>query len=97
MIISTQVKFFFLFLLGIFLCKDVRPQTGDTTGTINFPLPYEDFSLYDFAEVRFETNRTEIPPANLVKKKFQPLKEIYRKDSLYYSDSILTVLDKFKI
>ncbi len=97
MTISNPVKFFLLCMVGIFLFNDVLSQKSDTTGTINFPLPYEDFSLYDFAEVRFETKRTEVPPADLVKKNFQPIKEIFQKDSLFYTDSIQTVWFKFNI
>jgi hypothetical protein len=62
---------FLLIITGIFSFIDVRSQTGDTTKTINFPLPHEDFSLYDFAEVRLETKKTEAPPADLVKKTFK--------------------------
>ena len=74
--------------MAYFYCNDVRSQTNDTTKTINFPLPYEDFSLYDFAEVRFETDKTEVPPADLIKKNFQPVKKIFQKDSLYFEDSV---------
>ncbi len=97
MIISIQVKFFLLFIVGIFFCNDVQSQTGDTAKTINFPLQYEDQSLYDFAEIRFETNRTEIPPTDLVERKFHPVKNVFKKDSLYFADSIESVWFKFSI
>jgi len=38
----------------IFLYSTVRSQTADTIRTINFPLLHEDFSLYEFVEIRFE-------------------------------------------
>jgi len=40
----------------IFLYSTVRSQTADTIRTINFPLLHEDFSLYEFVEIRFEGN-----------------------------------------
>jgi len=95
--IHTLVLFVLLTIAGVFLFNDARSQRADTTGTINFPLPYEDFSLYDFAEIRFETDKTETPPADLVKRHFQPIKEIFQKDSLYFADSIETVWFKFSI
>ncbi len=95
--IHTLVLFVLLTIAGVFLFNDARSQRADTTGIINFPLPYEDFSLYDFAEIRFETDKTETPPADLVKRHFQPIKEIFQKDSLYFADSIETVWFKFSI
>jgi sensor histidine kinase YesM len=38
-----------------FLYNKVRSQ-GDTTREVNFPLLHENFSLYDFVEMRFESN-----------------------------------------
>ncbi len=95
--IYTSILFVLLTIAGIFFFNDVRSQTGDTARTINFPLQYEDFSLYDFAEVRFETDKTEKPPADIVKRKFQPLKKIFQKDSLYFVDSIETAWFKFTV
>jgi sensor histidine kinase YesM len=82
---------------GILPFSDTQSQTVDTTRIINFPLPHEDFSLYDFAEVRFETDKTEVPPVDIIKRNFQPVKEIFQKDSLYFADSIGTVWFKFNI
>lgn len=86
-----------LTIAGIFLSNETRSQPTDTTKIINFPLPYEDFSLYDFADIRFETDKTETPPAHLVEKSFQPLKKIFKKDSLYFDDSVQTVWLKFTV
>jgi hypothetical protein len=57
-----------LTMVGIFLFGDAQSQTVDTIKTINFPLPYEDFSLYDFAEQRFETEKQKYLPLTLLKK-----------------------------
>ena len=46
-----QLLFSLLITTDLLLCSDAKSQTGDTVKTINFPLPYEDFSLYDFAEI----------------------------------------------
>jgi len=81
----------------IFSINDTQSQTSDTTRIINFPLPREDFSLYDFAEVRFETDKTEMPPADLVKRDFWPVTEIFKKDSLYFSDSVKSFWIKIQI
>jgi two-component system, LytTR family, sensor kinase len=86
-----------LTLTGIFLSGEIQSQTSDIRKTINFPLPHEDLSLYNFAEIRFETDKTEKPPAGLAKKNFQPVKEIFQKDSLYFTDSIQTVWFKLNI
>ena len=40
-----------LTILGILLCNDIRSQTGDTISTIKLPLPHEDLSLFDSAEL----------------------------------------------
>lgn len=93
----TPLLFVLLTMAGIFLFSDVRSQSDDSARTINFPLPYEDFSLYDFAEVRFETRKTELPPTDLIRSDFQPLKKIFKKDSLYFADSIQSVWIKFSI
>ncbi len=74
--------------MGIFLCNDLRSQTGDTIATINLPLPHEDLSLYDFALVRMESDKTETPPADITKRNFRPVKEIFEKDELHFADSI---------
>jgi hypothetical protein len=84
-------------MMCIFLCSDVQCQTSDTARTIHFPLTNEDFSLFDFAEVRFETDKTEKPPADLVKRNFQPVKEIFQKDSLHFNDSVHSVWIKIQI
>src|SRR6266487_1631983 len=81
----------------IFSFSDARSQAGGTNRTINFPLPHEDFYLYDFAEIRFETGKTEVPPADLVKKKFQPVNKIFQKDSLHFDDSVQSAWFKFTV
>src|SRR6266542_5387146 len=96
----TNLHIPLLFLLTttfIFSHSDARSQTGDTTRTINFPLPHEDFSLYDFAEVRFETDKTETPPADIIKRNFQPVKKIFPNDSLHFDDSVRSVWIKIKV
>ena len=67
---------------GILSFSDTRSQTGDTAKTINFPLPYEDLSLYDFASVRTETDKTEVPPADITKRNFQTVNKIFDKDNI---------------
>jgi len=94
---NAPVLFGLLTMLGIFLCNDLKGQTGDTIRTINIPLPYEDLSLYDFAEVRMETDKTETPPADITKRNFQPVKEIFEKDSLYFANSEKSFWIKFQI
>jgi two-component system LytT family sensor kinase len=88
---------FMLAIGGIFSFNDTLAQTSDTTGTINFPLSYDDLSLYDFAEVRLETDRTETPPADLVTRNFKPVKNLFEKDSLSFASSVKNVWFKFSI
>ncbi len=88
---------FLLAIAGIFSFNNTLAQTSGETKIINFPLSHEDLSLYDFAEVRFETEKTEILPAALCKKKFQHLNMIFEKDSLHFQDSVQTVWFKFNI
>jgi signal transduction histidine kinase len=76
---------------------DLLSQTPDTTHPIEIPLPHEDLSLYDFAEIRMETDKTEIPPADITKRKFRPVKEIFEKDELRFADSIKFVWIKFQV
>jgi hypothetical protein len=95
--LHTSIPFFLLTVAGIFLFDGVEGQTANPTKTINFPLQYEIVSLFDFMEVRFETEKTEVPPTDLVKKNFQPLKRLFSKDSLYFEKSIETVWFKFNI
>ncbi len=96
-VLHIPLLFVLLTITGIFSFCNVLSQTSDTTKTINFPLPYEDFSLYDFAEVRFESDKTEVPPFDLVKRNFEPLKKMFTNDSLYFADSIQTVWFKLSI
>ena len=94
LLVKDEVKcllFGVLTTAGILLCNDTRSQTSDTTRTINFPLLREDLSLYEFAEIRFETDKTETPPADIFKRNFRPVKEIFRNDSLYFENYIQTV------
>ena len=93
--LHTRLLFGLLTMTGIFIFSDTRSQTGDTTKTINFPLPHEDFSLYDFAEIRFESDKTEVPPVDLVKRNFQPVRKIFQTDNLYFDDSVQVVWFKF--
>ena len=93
----SPLLFAILTMSGILLCNHVQSQTSDTTATINLPLPHEDLSLFDFASVRMETDKTEIPPADITTRNFQPVKEIFQKDSLYYADSIQSVWFKFSL
>jgi sensor histidine kinase YesM len=81
----------------LFLCGNVQPQKENNIPAINFPLPLEDFSLYDFAEVRFEYGKTETPPSDLIKKSFKPVKQIFQKDSLYFENSLQAAWFKFTI
>ena len=94
---NTGFLFGFLTMLGILLCNNLWSQTSDTTHTINIPLPYEDLSLYDFAEIRMESNKSEKPPADIIKRNFQPVKEIFEKDDVYFNDSIQNVWIKFNV
>jgi hypothetical protein len=55
------------------------------------------FPLYDFAEVRFETDKTEVPPVDLVKRDFRPVTEIFKKDSLYFSDNVKSFWIKIQV
>jgi hypothetical protein len=81
----------------IFSFSDTQSQTSDTIRTINFPLPHEDFSLYDFAEIRFETDKSEVPPADLATRTFQPVKKIFPNDSLHFDDSVQSAWFKFTV
>jgi len=95
--LHTVRLFILLIAAGIFSLSDVQSQTGDATRTINFPLPHEVFSLYDFAEVRFETDKTEVSPADLFNKNFQLVTKIFPKDSLHFEDSVQSVWFKFTV
>jgi hypothetical protein len=53
--------------------------------------------LYDFAEIRFETDKTETPPANLAKRTFQPVKKVFKEDGFYIDDSVQSVWFKFTV
>ena len=100
LLIKNEIKPLLLGLLtaaATLFCNDIRSQTNDTTRTINFPLLHEDLSLYDFASVRMETDKTETPPADITKRKFQPVKEIFEKDELHFADSIKSFWIKFQI
>ena len=89
--------FALLTIPGILFCNHAQSQTNDTLATINLPLPHEDLSLYDFASVRMETDKTEKPPADITKRKFQPVKEIFEKDEFHFADSIRSFWIKFQI
>ena len=95
--LSAQFPICLLTMLGILLCHEVRSQATDTIATINLPLPHEGFSLYDFALVRTETDKTERPPADIIKRKFTPVKVIFEKDELNFADSVQSVWFKFII
>ena len=86
-----------LTMFGILLCNKVRSQTSDTLPPIPLPLANEDLSLYDFASVRMETAKTEIPPADIAKRKFQSVKEIFKTDEFHFTDSIKSFWIKFQI
>ena len=86
-----------LTISGILLCNNLWSQSSDTIRTINIPLAYEDLSLYDFAEVRMETDKTEKPPADITKRKFQPVKELFEKDSLYFTNNVKSLWIKVQI
>jgi hypothetical protein len=92
-----SLLFALLTFTSIFSFSDTRSQTIDTTRTINFPLSHEDFSLYDFAEVRFETDKTEIPPVDLATRTFQPVKKTFPNDSLHFDDSVQSAWFKFTV
>jgi hypothetical protein len=92
-----QLLFILLLITGIFVCSDVQSESGDTTNTINFPLPNEVLSLYGFAEIRVETDKTETPPVDFFKKNFQPVNQIFQKDSLRFDDSVQSVWFKFTV
>ena len=80
LLIKDEIKPLLLGLLttaGILVSNDMRSQTSDTSRIINFPLSHEDFSLYEFADVRMETGKTEKPPADITKRKFQPVKTFF--------------------
>lgn len=93
----TTFLFGFLTIISIVISHDVQSQTGDTIKTISLPLPNEDFTLYAFAEIRFETEKTEVPPPGLVKRNFKPVKKLFSKDSLYFSHNVQNVWFKFTI
>ncbi|MEP6597118.1 MAG: 7TM diverse intracellular signaling domain-containing protein, partial [Ginsengibacter sp.] len=86
-----------LFSVGIFYPANSRAQSSDTIPTINFPLSHEDLSLYDFAEVRMESAKTEIPPVDITKRKFQPAKQVFKKDDFRIADSVKSVWIKFEV
>src|SRR5689334_19430443 len=86
-----------LTISGILSLSDSRSQTIDTAKTINFPLLHEDFSLYDFASVRTETDKTEVPPTDITKRDFQLAKEFFPNAELHFADSIKSVWIKFQV
>jgi hypothetical protein len=90
-------RFWLLIVSGILLNSYAGSQPSDSINTINLPLPFEDFSLYDYGLVRTETDKTEKPPADITKRKFEPVKEIFEKDELHFTDSIKSFWIKFEI
>jgi len=84
-------------MLGILLCIDTRSQIIDSNTVINLPLSHEDLSLYDFAKVRFEYDKTEIPPPDLTKKNFQFVKHIFKEDNIKCPVIFITAYDKYMI
>src|SRR6185369_1374695 len=95
--LNTGLLFVLLAMSGILLCNHVQSQTSDTVAAINIPLPHEDLSLYDFASVRMETDKTEIPPADITKRKFQPVKKIFEKDECHFPDSVKSFWIKIQV
>ena len=85
-----------LIIAGIFLPRVLSSQTSHATDSVNFPLQHEIFSLFDVAELRFETI-SEATPADITKKHFQSLRNIFPQDSLYFNDSVNAVWLKFTI
>jgi hypothetical protein len=86
-----------LTMMGILLSNNLWSQTLDTIHAINIPLLHEDISLYDFAEVRTETDKSETPPPGITKRNFQPVREIFSNDSLRFDDSVKSAWFKFTI
>src|SRR5436190_23389182 len=86
-----------LTMLGILFCNETRSQLPYTTVPITLPLSHEDLSLFDFAEVRMETGKSETPPPDITGRKFQPARVIFAKDELHFSDSIKSFWIKFQL
>jgi hypothetical protein len=47
--------------------------------------------------MRFETDKTGVPLADIIKRNFQPVKEIFEKDSLHFDDSVQSAWFKFTV
>jgi sensor histidine kinase YesM len=98
---GTNVHIWLLFALlvttGLCTSSNAHAQKEDTIIPIHLPLSKEDLSLYDFAEVRFETHKKEKPPGNLIKRSFRLVHDIFPKDSLYFADSVQSVWFKFTL
>jgi sensor histidine kinase YesM len=62
---------------------------------MDIPLSIEEQSLFDFAAVRLETESYPSPPADILQRKFMPVKTAYSKDELHFPDSIKSCWIKF--
>jgi sensor histidine kinase YesM len=75
--------------------EDLRSQDPSAKTFIRFPLTHDVVSLFNFTAIRYEYQKTEISPVNLVKRSFKPLKSYFSSDSLHFSKNIQTVWFKF--
>ena len=98
---ATKVHIRFLFgllaMTGLLTFGDALAQKADTLTPVHLPLSGKSLSLYDYAEVRLETVKTEKPPANLTARSFRFVHDIFQKDSLYFADSVQSVWFKFTL
>ncbi len=89
--------FWFLAIVNICLHNNLLAQTAPRTSIVDLPIPSEEFSLYDFAAVRFDGKKTDLQLSNIDTTGFQPLKKIFQKDSLYFEDSVQTAWIEFTL
>jgi sensor histidine kinase YesM len=74
---------------------DLRSQDTSAKRFIPFPLTQDVISLFNSTAIRYEYEKTEIRPEDLVKRNFKPLKSYFSSDSLHFSKNIQTVWFKF--
>src|SRR4051794_3597929 len=94
---NSSLLVFILTALTTLFCNDLLSQIHDSNYTIIVPLAHEDLALYDFASVRTETDKSEVPPTDITKRNFQPAKKFFPNDELHFADSVKSVWIKFQV
>ena len=93
-----RLLFCLLITAGIFSPGKLQSQNHDSSKAVNFPLLREDFSLFETAEIRLETQQSTIPTAHLNKTKFLPVRTLFsEEENLIFNDTVQSAWFKFTI